>query len=59
MPPISHFESSNLLRDSSGEGALLVTEQLAFQEIKGNGRAIQLDERTSASRACIVNGMGD
>src|ERR1700678_2060928 len=56
---MGHFEAPNLLRDRSGEGAPLVTEQFTFQEIKGNSRAIQLDERTSASRAYIVNGMGD
>ncbi len=59
MPPIRHFESSNLLCYRSREGTLLVTEQFAFQQVKRNSRAIQLDERTSAPRACFVNGMGD
>ena len=36
-----------------------MTEQFAFQEIKGNSRAIQLDECTPASRACFVNGLGN
>jgi hypothetical protein len=53
------MDLANLLPDGSGEGALLMTEQFAFQKIEGNSRAIQLDKRTSASRACIVDGMGN
>jgi hypothetical protein len=30
---IRHFEAPDLLRDGSGKGALLVTEQFAFQKI--------------------------
>src|SRR5580658_735540 len=41
---VGHLEAPDLLRDGSGEGALLVTEQFAFQKIERNGRAIQLDE---------------
>ena len=33
------------LRDGAGEGALLVPEQFAFEQPRGNRRAIQFDER--------------
>src|SRR5258705_7909151 len=56
---VSHFEAPDLLRDGSGEGALLMTEQLAFQKIQRNGRAIQLDKGTPAALTCIVNGMSN
>jgi hypothetical protein len=47
------------LRDGSGEGALLVTEQFAFQKIQRNGRAVQLDKGTPAALTGIMNGMCD
>jgi DNA-binding NtrC family response regulator len=40
-PFVSHFEAPHLLRDGSGKGTLLVTEQFAFQKIQRNGRAIE------------------
>jgi hypothetical protein len=43
------------LRYGSGERASLVTKKLAFQQIERNGSAIQLYERTPASRAEVVN----
>jgi hypothetical protein len=48
-----------LLRDRSGKGAFLVTEQLAFQQIQRNGSAIQLYEGAPASRAEVVNRLRD
>ncbi len=41
---MSQFQSSDPLRDRAGEGALFMPEELAFQQSKGNCRAIQLDE---------------
>ena len=52
---VGQFETANLLRDGSGESALLVAKKLAFQQIQRNGSAIQLYERASAPRADVVN----
>src|SRR5260370_25964872 len=58
-PCVSHFETAHFLSHSSGEGALLVPEEFAFQQVKGNRRAIQLYERAPASWADVVNRAGD
>ena len=42
--PVRHLEPSQLPPDGPGEGALLVTEQLAFKQPLGNGRAVDGDE---------------
>jgi len=39
--PVRQLEAADFLADGAVEGAFLVTEQLAFQEPGGNGRAIQ------------------
>src|ERR1700683_2393984 len=44
---IGQLEAAKLLRDGSGEGALFVSKKLALQEVKWDGRAVQLDERAS------------
>jgi len=56
---VGQLEPANLLRDCAGERALLVAEQLAFEQIQRNGRAIHFDEGASASRADVVNGARD
>lgn len=48
---VGHFETANSLRDRSGESALLVPKQFAFRQVKGNGCAIQLYERTKMARS--------
>ena len=48
-----------LLGDRAGEGALLVAEQLAFEQAGRNGGAVQLDERAAAAAAQVVNRAGD
>jgi hypothetical protein len=58
-PCVSHFEAANFLSDSPSEGTPLVPEKFAFQQVKGNGRAIELYERTPASWAAMVNRAGD
>src|SRR5258707_3502034 len=58
-PCIGHFEAANFLNDSPSERAFLVSEEFAFQQVKGNGRAIELYERTPASWADMVNRAGD
>src|SRR5882724_1744015 len=48
------LEQSQLAPVRSREGAALVAEQLRFQELGGNRRAVDLDERSSAAgRACV------
>src|SRR5262249_49832618 len=54
-PPVGNFEPADLLPDRPGEGAPLVTEELALEETRGDRRAIQLDERPPSSRAEVVN----
>ena len=58
-PFVGQFEAANLLRDSTGESAFLMTEELALQQIEWNGSAIQLYERASAPRTDVVNRVGD
>ncbi len=41
------------------EGARLVAEQLRFQEVGGDGRAVDLDEREVTARATLVEEVGD
>src|ERR1700722_12263683 len=56
---VSHFEASDLLRDGSGEGTLLMTEQFAFQKIQRNGRAIEFYKSAPATLTGVVNGVSD
>src|ERR1700746_1118691 len=58
-PCIGHFEAAHFLSESPSERAFLVREEFAFQQVKRNGGAIQLNERTSAASADVVNGPGD
>ena len=53
------LEASGLTVDRAGEGALLVTEQLRFDELAGNRRHVDGDERTLAAPAEIVEHPGD
>jgi len=53
---VGHFESPNPLRDRSGECALLVSEQLAFEQACRNCRTIELDRTASSAVAQIMNG---
>src|SRR5262249_14165918 len=56
---VGEFKAADFLRDGSGKRTLLMTEEFALQQVKGNGRAIQLHKRASAACADIVNGFGD
>src|SRR6266436_1029635 len=56
---IGHFETADALRDCSRECALLVSEQLAFQQTRWNRRAVELDERLRAPRTQIMDGPRD
>src|SRR5438445_13631325 len=52
---VSHFEPTDFLCDSARKSALLMTKELAFQQIQRNGSAIQFHIRASAPRADVVN----
>src|SRR4029077_15770555 len=56
---VGHFKAPDLLRDGSGKGTLLMTEQFAFQKIERNGRAVEFYESRSATPTGIVNSMCD
>ena len=53
---VRQLEAADLARDGAGERALLVAEELAFEQAGGNGGAIQLDEGALAARAQAVDG---
>ncbi len=53
---LGDFESSLAGGDGAGEGALLVTEQFALEELGGNGAAVDGDEGTLTARTRGVNG---
>ena len=53
---VGEFEAPDALRDGAGEGALLVAEQLAFEQAGGDGGAIELDEGAVFARARVVDG---
>src|SRR6185369_9088033 len=55
-PSIGHFEAADFLCNCSGESSLFVSKEFAFQQVKGNGRAIQFYEGPSAACADVVNG---
>src|SRR5258708_6918144 len=52
---VGHLKTAYLLRNRACECALLMAKQLAFQQIERDGSAVQLDERTSAPRADVVD----
>ena len=55
---IGLFELADCLGDGAGESALLVAEQLAFDQIGGDGRSVDCDERPGAAVAEFVNRLG-
>src|SRR5581483_9001629 len=53
------FELSEVTRRGAGEGALLVAEQLGFDQLGGHGGAVDGHERAVPARALVVNGARD
>ena len=53
MPPSASSKRPGA-RDGAGEGALFVPEQLALQELRGDGPAVDRDERAVAALGMIV-----
>jgi hypothetical protein len=57
--PVRAREEPPVIRDRAGEGALLVTEELALEERLGDGAAVDGDEGLVRARAGPVDGPGD
>src|SRR5262245_18145838 len=53
------LKAPDLLGNRASKGALFVAEQLAFQEPRRDGRAVELDESPVPPRTQIVKGAGD
>src|SRR6202011_3800887 len=58
-PLVRQLEAADLLGDCTGEGVLLVAEQLAPQQPGGDGRAVELDEGALPAGAQVVQGTSD
>src|SRR6516164_7538876 len=56
---IRHFKAANFLRKSPGKRASFVAEEFAFQQVKGNRRAIELYEGATAACAEVVDRAGN
>ena len=56
---MGQLEATAFLRDGSRKSALLVTEEFALDQPRGNGGAIQLDQRPLAAVAETVYGPAD
>ena len=54
--PIRELELPGLPAIRSGEGALLVAEELGLQELRGKRRTVDLDERAGVAWRGRVNG---
>jgi hypothetical protein len=56
---VGKFETAGPLRNGSCKGALLMTEELSFQQIAGNGGAVDLNKGATVARTDIVNCLCD
>jgi hypothetical protein len=56
---VGHFNLAQSLLAGAGEGALLVAEQLALEQVLGNGRAVDGDEAPVLAPAHLVQGARD
>ena len=59
VPGVGELETAGLGLRRAGEGALLVAEELAFNERRGQGGAVYRDERPVAPRAVRVERAGE
>ncbi len=55
MPPSAFCSLPILSSVRAGKAALAMAEQLAFDQLFGDGRAIHFDESLRAARAAVVN----
>ena len=53
------LEFSEMAGGGASEGSLFVSEEFGLDELSGNGRAVQRNERTARSRASIVKSAGN
>src|SRR5207253_3023920 len=53
------LEAAAALLQRAGEGALLVSEELALDQLARQRGAIELHQRTLAPRACVVDRTSD
>ncbi len=58
-PAVRLFEPAAPRRHGAGEGALLVTEELALQELPWDGGAVDRHEGPALAPAVLVDGPGD
>src|SRR5439155_10955501 len=57
--PLRHLKEPFLVSGRAGERPLLVAEQLGFNQIFGNRRAVDLDERALRPLAVVMNRVGN
>src|SRR5262245_16526774 len=58
-PARGNLEQARLRAPGVGEGPRLEPEQLGFEHGLGNGRAVDVDERSLGARPALVNEVGD
>ena len=58
MPPCGQLEAAGLGPRGAGEGALLVAEELALQQVLREGAAVDGDEGLAARGPLVVEGAG-
>src|SRR5688572_1876439 len=58
-PALGHLEEPHLVAGGARERAFAVPEQLALDELGGNGRAVDLDERPAHTVGVVVDGVGN
>ena len=51
---VRHFEEPFLVADRAGEGAAVVAEELALEELAAETGAVQVDERLARRRAAVA-----
>jgi hypothetical protein len=56
---VCHFEAAEFLHYRSGESALFMPEEFAFEKACRDCRAVELDERAAAAPAMHVDRLGD
>ena len=56
---VGFFDAAEFLFDGAGEGALFMAEKLAFEQVLGNGGAVDADVIVLAALAQAVQGAGD
>ena len=58
-PAVGQLERAPLALTRAGEGAALVAEELALEQVSGIGRAVDGHERPVAAAGWLVDGRGD